>query len=898
MNLTLVSSHPARPSRFRVDHPGDEPRAGTLLRFVARRRPAGPLLALILAIAAGGSHLSTAGIVAPVPSLPIPTSLLAMQAAGNGQARAASADPAATPAPPRPMESRPYLGVNVRTDSQRGRCIVGGVSPGPLRDRAQPPNAIARGDFILEVNGIAVDSAEAFNTAIETLNPGDAVALKVQRTGGDPNAAIPTPGSGVEVITVTTTADARAQWAGPIAWVRSPEDQHDPEFTVQRPAVNAGDGLERFVTANIHEHQIAEGVTKLETFLLDSLRANYGRNMLSRVAFVFQQPRRALSLHEAITNPLSEVALNPQLVLNQAAVNLDLDAEAINPSDALIPAPPLNDVNAAMEWSRTTLAAAQHLVEQAFLRLSPSDREQLPGVFDRMLTVAAEQVYVHNHPDATAFMAALRSSMEVDFNALMQATALLAGAFNSGTIAATAPADLAQRDAIALPEALANAVSGSILGAVEVNGSWVIYGGPGPNTYDMTTLGIVIDPGGDDVYRYPVDPGARPDVQFVVDMAGNDRHEGTDGDAAAAASAMFGICVIVDHVGNDSYIGGNRSAGVGVMGVGLLIDHAGADVYKGASWSCGSAFYGLGAILDLANGGGDNDLYEAHLMSQGVGGPRGFGLILDRNGRDLYRANGPVGSAYGTPAVFRAFSQGVGFGIRGYDSGGIGVIEDLAGDDRYESGEFGQGGAYYWALGILHDRDGNDLYYGNRYGQAFAAHQAAGMLVDDAGDDTYWSMTAASQAGTWDMSLGLLLDRSGNDTYQADGLAQGSAAQQAIAWLVDLDGMDRYIGRGAALQGQSSDNRYHYDATGCFSFSMLLDAGGKDDLYSSARANNAVVVTGSFRESDPAGSNLHGLFVDLTTPLDLSAGPLPVIEAATPSGDAAADDDRSASPGG
>ena len=328
----------------------------------------------------------------------------------------------------------------------------------------------------------------------------------------------------------------------------------------------------------------------------------------------------------------------------------------------------------------------------------------------------------------------------------------------------------------------------------------------------------------------------------------------------------WAVSVLVDSAGNDRYEGGTLSCGAAMLGVGILVDRDGSDVYRGSTWCQGAGIYGAGALLDLAKPGrgrkSDADLYEAHHMSQAIGGPRGFGLLLDEAGRDLYRANGPTPSAYDTPAVFYGLSQGVGFGLRMYDSGGIGVLCDLSGDDRYEAGEFSQGGAYYWAMGILYDRSGNDLYYGNRYGQGFGCHQSLGILTDDAGDDTYWAMTAASQGGSWDIGMGLLLDRQGNDSYQADGLSQGGAAMQAIAWLIDLDGTDRYAAPNSATHGQSSGNRYHYAETGCFSWSLLLDAGGTADYYSTGRPNGETLAPGKGNDKNPANSALHGLFID------------------------------------
>jgi hypothetical protein len=93
-----------------------------------------------------------------------------------------------------------------------------------------------------------------------------------------------------------------------------------------------------------------------------------------------------------------------------------------------------------------------------------------------------------------------------------------------------------------------------------------------------------------------------------------------------------------------------------------------------------------------------------------------------------------------------------------------------------------------------------------------------------------------------DLSLALLIDRSGNDSYQGEykvgGL--GHAAQRGIAWLIDLDGHDRYSrdqNTYPALEynigmGESGPNEANYSQCQCFSWSVLLDAGGTSDFYS------------------------------------------------------------------
>ncbi|MBT4524630.1 MAG: hypothetical protein HOC21_06885, partial [Phycisphaerae bacterium] len=156
------------------------------------------------------------------------------------------------------------------------------------------------------------------------------------------------------------------------------------------------------------------------------------------------------------------------------------------------------------------------------------------------------------------------------------------------------------------------------------------------------------------------------------------------------------------------------------------------------------------------------------------------------------------------------------------------------------------------------DFSGDDNFRGNRYAQGFGVHQAFGVLIDDAGDDTYWAMTAADQGSAWDIAAGCLLDKSGDDSYTANSMTQGSAAMQGIAYLIDLDGEDLYSGTHPA-QGESGSNTYHWEPSHSFSFSALLDFGGRDDMYSLERNNNSTEITQP--NPKPEGSGI-GLFID------------------------------------
>lgn len=745
----------------------------------------------------------------------------------------------------RPLAEQPFHGLLVRDHAETGGLLVGWILPGPMNGTGFASDVVNRGDLILAVNGQRMNR-EQFNAFLRSARPGETITLSVRHTGGDAGGAVPSAGGGTDERAHRITLASREQWSGPIAALRADDPPFDADALLGLGAEPTS--LERFIREHVEQHDLAQPVDRLLDYFKTTVEANNGANMLSRVRAGFHRPTRLVELQGLVTGGLGEALRDPRRIFIEAAANLDCAAPALaDPVDLADPRRAVESVAAALRRSHAHLDAAFNGIDAPL-------RASLPATLIDITETVAQSIYIHGHPEAKRLIDGLRASREVDFDVLLAAGAALSG-FMHGN--AAGPDDA---PAITVPAPLRRLVTGDILAFESVGEEWIVYGGTGPNTYEMSQIASVIDAGGDDEYRYAsAEADTRsnwPRTQLIVDLAGNDRYLGG---ARGPASALMGVSLIIDHAGSDRYEGQSRSCGVGVMGVGVILDRAGADVYTGTRWSIGAAFYGLGAIID---GGADGDLYVAEMMSQGIGGPRGFGAIIDEAGRDLYRVNGPTPSVYGTPAVYAGFSQGVGLGVRLYDNGGIGVIADLAGDDRYEGGEFCQGGAYFWGLGILHDRAGNDLYYGNRYGQAWAAHQALGILVDDGGDDTYWSMTAASQSGSWDICATLLLDRAGNDSYHADGLAQGGASQQAIAWFVDLAGVDRYIAPAGATQGQSGGNEYHYDESGCLSWSVFLDAGGSEDFYSTGRSNGAVLSTGQPDTSAPHNSPLHGLFID------------------------------------
>ncbi len=763
-----------------------------------------------------------------------------------------------------------YLGLRLR-DIPGDHTIVSWILPGPLDGEGITSPELCRPDLVVAVDGTPMN-ADAFDAYVSSRPPGSTVEITWRRSNAR-GGAIPTElDHETERRTSTFTVVARDEWTGTIG-----RSERVPALAL---------GAERLLDPRDAASPLGGAIAEADLgapvdTLVGVLRARAARdadvNGLIRVWAGFDAPFRLPEIQsrvvaaavEAIDDTLDVRPID--LALRLAAENLDTAQPAPRPgrgdgnpsptvgtdaTRAIASAPDAacRDLARAMDASDARVATA--------LGAMAGD-ETFAGDVLAFLGVPGETFYIAG-ADAKPHIDVIRRSMDVDFDALVAALASLADPIGPDTrsagtggaaVDAVAGSEVVIDTAgVAVPDALADAVDGVLLAAIERgNGTWVVVGGPSANRYDLCRVAGVIDLGGDDRYEAS---GTRLGSRVVHDLGGDDLYGGSA--TQGPASALLGVSLVDDRAGDDRYEGERLSAAAAAFGVSVLVDRAGHDEYVGTDWSIGAACYGAGILIDLAG----QDVYRSVFLSQGAGGPRGLGMIVDAAGRDLYRANGPMPSAYGTPAVYQSFSQAIGFGYRSYAAGGIGAICDLDGDDRYEAGEFAQGGAYYYGLGVLYDRRGRDLYYGNRYGQGFGVHQAIGALVDDAGDDTYWSMTAASQGAAWDMGVGLLLDRAGDDTYQCDGLGQGGAAHQAIAMLVDLAGTDRYSARGGATQGQSGQDHYHYDVTGVYSFSLLLDTGGTIDTYSRARPQDAVTPTGELDGDRPASASLHGLVVD------------------------------------
>ena len=362
---------------------------------------------------------------------------------------------------------------------------------------------------------------------------------------------------------------------------------------------------------------------------------------------------------------------------------------------------------------------------------------------------------------------------------------------------------------------------------------------------------LVIDLGGNDVWkRAAVAADAAMPISVVLELGGDDEYAG---DAPGPCWSAGGIALLVDLVGRDRYTSRRLGQAATAVGFAELLDLDGDDVYTAEDYAQGFAFCGTALQLDRAG----NDTRGAWAFAQGATLGDGFAACVDGGGNDKYVANGHWPDVYGDsgPGSFQGVSQGYSTGIRQLRSdnvaeveipGGFAALLDLGdGKDYYESGNFSQGGAYFFGFGLMYDGGGDDVNHGYRYSQGFGVHQAAGMRWDAGGNDVYVTKCAANCGAAWDEGVGFFVDDSGNDQYDVGGLALGGAAETAVAVFVDGGGNDRYGGGGGSdSQGGSGAGDYHEKEGVPQSLGVLIDLGGGADTFTRAGRDAATIATG------------------------------------------------------
>jgi hypothetical protein len=465
--------------------------------------------------------------------------------------------------------------------------------------------------------------------------------------------------------------------------------------------------------------------------------------------------------------------------------------------------------------------AAHAMVTQALRGLSAKDREFLRSELPRFLSRSKPEEIERSkkgEEDVEGRERMLRCATlweQVDRLALALAFDLLVRAAESSLDELKAMGFQEQKQRIETPE-----------GPIELRGP--NNGGGDDDAF------IVIDFGGHDEHRMPEQPAWRP-VRLVIDLSGDDLYLGKG--QFAWGAALLGIALLVDAGGNDDYRGGDWSLGCGLGGYGALWDLGGRDRYYGGLGALGAGVFGHGLLVD---GGGDDE-YAGGLFCQGFASTGGFGALVDRAGNDTYLAGRDEKDIWRRPATYLTFAQGSAYGHRfghiytddkgkrrwkmtGHLPGGVGVLFDGGGDDRYEADVFGQGAGYWYSLGLLVDSGGNDRYRATWYGQGVGTHAATGCVVDGGGDDFYFSRNTSQGCGH-DFSVGVLHDVGGNDEYVGLTLCQGAGnAWSSLGLLVDERGNDTYR-CGQRSWGFGSEEKRKPELA---PYGILLDLAGTD----------------------------------------------------------------------
>lgn len=473
----------------------------------------------------------------------------------------------------------------------------------------------------------------------------------------------------------------------------------------------------------------------------------------------------------------------------------------------------------AVRWQRKALEKAlksdyKHLLDNIPRRLTPPMRPD-----DRIPTISEEW-----ERDAQSD---LRPILDlVDLSTLISGAQDLMSSLEK-TRAAFAAAPVAQKF---------HAEFDTPIGLVVLNGA----GETNKYQADDNYL-LIMDFGGDDEYSGGgANRSAAEPVSILLDFDGNDSYIQTSSAFAPAFGAgVLGYGFLFDFVGNDKYVSLQMTQGCGFFGVGWLVDFGGNDAYECIRFGQGMAHAGLGLLYDRSG----DDVYYCYNSAQGCGRTQGCGMLVDEAGDDQYIANNSDirFSAAQDRRHNRSEAQGAGMGERADEKdghslpGGIGILMDKSGNDKYTAAIFAQGMSFWSGVGFLIDSGGDDQYSGVWYVQGVGVHGGIGALCDRDGNDSYTATLHASQGVGHDSSIGFFIDEKGDDIYQSPRLSLGCANENSIALFLDMQGNDRYVLSSSDAMGHAQFSKFGTMREDQLGVGIFIDAGGAEDEYNGPR---------------------------------------------------------------
>jgi hypothetical protein len=286
----------------------------------------------------------------------------------------------------------------------------------------------------------------------------------------------------------------------------------------------------------------------------------------------------------------------------------------------------------------------------------------------------------------------------------------------------------------------------------------------------------------------------------------------------------------------------------------VVIDNNGNDRYRVKSNAQGCGIFGIGILSDSTG----NDSLYCWTNAQGYGYTKGCGLCINYSGDDVYIAEDSILFSPGqqTKDHNSSLAQGAGFGKRadyvdGHSwAGGVGILCDISGNDKYSAGLFAQGCGYWFAIGMLLDGNGDDIYHSVWYTLGSAAHFAIGYVDDFAGNDHYTATMNMSIGSGHDFSIGYFNERGGNDIYDAPGLSLGGGNFQGIGIFHDWGGDDIYNTTGGfnlgGARGLLQGPRAYLNTFGVF-----VDGGGRDTYNGIVKQNGTRWISAKSDSTKP-----------------------------------------------
>lgn len=716
-----------------------------------------------------------------------------------------------------------WIGIFMENEKDKGILVVETTKGSPAEKAG-----MKTGDIITKINNEPLIDDEGknlirFKNSIETMGAGAVPSLTVLRDG---NVIECRP----ELI-----AKLLKNVKKPVSLpVLSPKT-----FLTQGAKKGQGQSFMDFVMENrAYKKMFRDTIQRIgeEVYVREGYQTNEASNpfRLSIIDYLLQNPMNTYETGKIIRDLFLEESIAGQV--RSAAKLLDVEfseREEINHE---------GDLQASIQRLINDIVPCVSLIKEVFDALTEDE-------FD-FLYQSAQKMWVPEETIEPSDMArVLELSKKVDPSGLFEAVTLMLHRIEDirkydGDLTQTAlqpftlSAFLQGADNIKIPSGKkagrGDGYAGDVLLVQDTSIGKIVIGGTGA-TYYYDDAAVIVDLGGNDYYFNNAGAsGKEMPVSVCIDFSGNDMYDAAK--SFAQGAGRFGIGILEDVKGDDKYLGRDFVQGAGLFGVGILLDNEGDDFYSGNALNSGVGFFGLGQLID-ANG---NDVYFSRQFSQGVGFTKGIGILEDDNGNDFYFAGGKYPDFRDPEKSFQSMSQGMGMGIRPETtivgaSGGIGILIDKKGSDRYYGDYFSQGSGYYFSMGLLFDSEGSDTYYASRYAQGAGIHSAIGILGDNGGDDKYECSFGVSQGCGHDTGIGFLVDTMGNDIYVGEIVSQGAGMEKGIGVLADFQGNDVYRAKDSS-QGFSFPSKTE-EITG---IGMLLDNQGESDVFCDAVQGDTV----------------------------------------------------------